>query len=104
MKKVTLNLIKGLLVIVLFITATSTLPAAGPGKFKKQESAQVKKSDASPASVQQKIENQGYQVNNVYQIGPNKWKADVVDKNGVEKEIEVNPNSNQIVGNNDAAL
>ena len=103
MKKVTLNVVKGLLVIVLFISATAVSNAAGPGRLKNQESGQIKKADASPASVEQKLEKQGYQVNNLYQVGPNKWKANVVDNNGIEKDIEINPNSN-IVANTDVAL
>lgn len=104
MKKATLNLVKGLLAIVLFIGANTISNAAGPGRFKAKESEQLKKAEASPASVQQKLENQGYQVNEVYQVGPNKWKANVVDQAGVEKEIEVNPNSNSIVASQELPM
>lgn len=104
MKKITLNVVKGLLGIVLFIGSTNVSNAAGPGRFKNQESGQIKKADASPASVQQKLEKEGYLVNDVYQVGPNKWKANVVDNNGVEKEVEVNPNSNGIIGQMDSSL
>lgn len=118
MKKITLNLVKGLLVIVLFTGVSVVLSATGVQTVS-EASAKVIGAPQGPAGqsgqsltaakVSQYLTSKGYDVYSVTPIaGTGKWRAVVAGANGTTTLIidagVVNSGTNSIVGSADGAL
>lgn len=120
MKKITLNLLKGLLVIVLFTGGSVVLTATGVqtvseanaktiGDFNGQAARQAGP-NVTAAAVYQYLQNKGYDVLTVTPLGRSgKWKATVIGKKGqailiVDAEIVNSGAANSILATGDSSL
>lgn len=112
MKKITLNLFKGLLVIVLFTgvsvavstTGVQTVSEAHAGGGYNPASSSGQAGQVSASNVNQYLINHGYSVQSLCPItGTGNWQAYTVNSNGVQVRTIVYTQGSQIISSGDIA-
>ncbi len=113
MKKITLNLVKGLLVIVLFTgvsvaistTGVQTVNTANAGTGYAGSGSAGQASQVSSTSVNQYLVGHGYSsIQNLSIVSNTSWQAIVTNANGIQCRVSIFTQSTQIIGCNEVAI
>jgi hypothetical protein len=114
MKKITLNLVKGLLVIVLFTGVSVALSTTGVQTVSEANaslggngagSGSTGQMGVSAAAVNQYLVSRGYTVQSLSPIcGSVNWRANTIGANGVYYTTTIYVQSSQILGSQDISL
>ncbi len=113
MKKITLNLVKGLLVIVLFTgvsvalstTGVQTVSEAKAGANTGAGTGQGGYGQVSAGTVNQYLVSHGYTVQSLSPIcGSNNWRSYTTGANGAQYITTIYVQSSQVVGSSDISM